>query len=101
MQGIFEKMGDTLVVMVGQELDHHNAQFIGQKSDAYIYDKRVKNIVFDFQNTRFMDSSGIGVIMGRYKIVSGIGGKIKIRNINETLERIFLISGLYKIVEKE
>lgn len=101
MKEMFETKGDTLYIMVGAELDHHNARSIGVDSDKYIYSNKAKNVVFDFQNTKFMDSSGIGVIMGRYKLVSGIGGTVRIKNINQTLERIFLLSGLYKIVEKE
>lgn len=101
MKEMYETKGDTLYVMVGAELDHHNAGSIGVDSDKYIYSNKAKNVVFDFQNTKFMDSSGIGVIMGRYKLVSGIGGTVRIKNINQTLDRIFLLSGLYKIVEKE
>ncbi len=100
MKEMFETKGDTLYIMVGAELDHHNARSIGAGSDKYIYSNKAKNVVFDFQNTKFMDSSGIGVIMGRYKLVSGIGGTVGIKNINQTLDRIFLLSGLYKIVEK-
>lgn len=101
MKEMYEIIGDTLYITVGPELDHHNAQKIGIDSDRYIYTNKAKNVVFDFQNTKFMDSSGIGVIMGRYKLVSGIGGKVRIRNISRTLDRIFLLSGLYKIVEKD
>jgi stage II sporulation protein AA (anti-sigma F factor antagonist) len=47
-----------------------------------------------------MDSSGIGVIMGRYKLVKNMGGEITVTNINQSIDRIFTISGLYKIVNK-
>ena len=60
----------------------------------------VKNIVFDFKDVSFMDSSGIGLIMGRYKKVMFIGGKAAVTNVGNAVDRIFKISGLYKIIEK-
>jgi len=92
---------ETLVVGLGKELDHHNAQNIREKTDASVIKGGVKRIIFDFSGTSFMDSSGIGVIMGRQKIMDSIGGKVFVRNMNREIERIFLISGLHKLVEKE
>ena len=92
---------ETLVVELGKELDHHNAVNIREKVDDTIIKGGVKRIIFDFTGTSFMDSSGIGVIMGRQKIMDSIGGKIFVRNMNREIERIFLISGLHKLVEKE
>lgn len=64
------------------------------------YRTKVKNIVFDFKDVSFMDSSGIGLIMGRYKKVMFIGGKAAVTNVGNAVDRIFKISGLYKIIEK-
>lgn len=50
---------------------------------------RVKTIGFDFTNTNFMDSSGIGIILGRYKLLEAIGGNVYVTNINKNIERIF------------
>ena len=60
----------------------------------------IKHIVFDFSGAGFMDSAGIGVIMGRYKKVVFVGGKIAVAGVNSTVDRIFRLSGLYKIIEK-
>ncbi len=92
---------DTLTVVMDRDLDHHNALEIKDKVDYYIYRGDAKNIIFDFENTAFMDSSGIGVVMGRYRLVKPLGGVVKVRNIKGNVDRIFLISGLYKIIEKE
>ncbi len=92
---------DTLVIVMDSDLDHHNATEVKNKADYYIYGGQAKNVVFDFANTNFMDSSGIGVVMGRHRLVKPLGGFVKVRNISSNVDRIFLISGLYKIIEKE
>lgn len=92
--------GDTIVVELAKELDHHNSVAIREELDRHIYMGEVKNIVFDFKNTTFMDSSGIGVILGRHRLLKGVGGIIAVSNINKSIDRIITISGLYKIVEK-
>ena len=56
-------------------------------------------MIFDFEQTEFMDSSGIGVIMGRYKKVAVFGGKVMAIHVNPRMQKIFRISGLHKIVE--
>lgn len=89
-----------LVIHLREELDHHNALAIREKADRLIDRKNIKYIVFDFTDVGFMDSAGIGVIMGRYKKVIFIGGKTAVVNVNTTVDRIFRISGLYKIIDK-
>lgn len=101
MDVLYEVRGENLFVYLPEELDHHNAKNITEQSDWYIISGQIKNVIFNFKRTNFMDSSGIGVIMGRYKLVKSIGGQITVTNINQAIDRIFTISGLYKIVEKK
>lgn len=89
-----------LIIQVKQDLDHHNTLSIREQSDKLLDKGQIKNIVFDFSGTDFMDSSGIGVIMGRYKKIALSGGKIFVTGINNNLDRIFRMSGLYRIVPK-
>lgn len=89
-----------LVIRLNEELDHHNAVQIREKADRVIDRKHVKHIVFDFSESGFMDSAGIGVIMGRYKKVMFVGGKIAVTGVNSTVDRILRLSGLYKIIQK-
>lgn len=96
----FNVRDNTLIIKLGQELDHHNANFIKAESEKYICRYKIQDIIFDFAKTHFMDSSGIGVIMGRYKVIKGLDGKISVVNVNDTIERIFVISGLYKLVDR-
>lgn len=89
-----------LIIRLNEELDHHNAVKIREKADKLIERNHIKHIIFDFSGSDFMDSAGIGVIMGRYKKVIFIGGKIAVVSVNSTIDRIFKLSGLYKIIEK-
>lgn len=100
MKTDYKIFGNTLIINLGSELDHHNANIIREHSDKHIFSGQIKNIIFDFSHTDFMDSSGIGVIMGRYKLVDGIGGKVSIVNVNNSINRIFQISGLHKVISK-
>lgn len=96
----YEVIDRCLVIRLNKELDHHNAVILRERSDKLIDKGNVKNIIFDFEESNFMDSSGIGVIMGRYKKVIFTGGKVAVTNVNDSVNRIFNLSGLYKIIEK-
>lgn len=100
MEVLYEVRGENLLIYLPEELDHHNAKIITEQSDWYIISNQIKNIIFNFKRTNFMDSSGIGVIMGRYKLIKSVGGEITVTNINQSIDRIFTISGLYKLVNK-
>ncbi|WP_024620850.1 anti-sigma F factor antagonist [Metaclostridioides mangenotii] len=80
------------------ELDHHIASEIREELDSLLNANQVRNIVFDFEKINFMDSSGIGVIIGRYKKISNEGGKVSVININDRVKKIFDLSGLNKII---
>lgn len=99
MDTLYEIKGKTLIIYMPSELDHHSAQLITEYTDWFVTSNNICNMVFDFNNTEFMDSSGIGVIMGRYKLVQKLGGKISIKNINQSVNRIFTISGIYKLFD--
>lgn len=96
----YETQKRCLIIYLNGELDHHNAIQIREEADKLVERNHIKHIIFDFSGTDFMDSAGIGVIMGRYKKVIFIGGKIAVTNVRSSVDRIFRISGLYKIIEK-
>ena len=89
-----------LVISMIAELDHHLADEMREVIDDVIDVRGVEDIIFDFSRINFMDSAGIGLIMGRYKKVMFIGGKAAVTNVGNAVDRIFKISGLYKIIEK-
>ena len=65
-----------MVIEVPKELDHHSAEYIREEADRILSERNIRSIVFDFAKTSFMDSSGIGMIMGRYKSIRFLGGKV-------------------------
>lgn len=94
----FSNRGSTLIVSLVGELDQHSAEYTRQKIDAEIIRSTTKNIVFDLSKMSFMDSSGIGVIMGRYKNISRLKGKIAIAAAMPQIKRILDISGIFKFI---
>ncbi|HOQ00203.1 MAG TPA: anti-sigma F factor antagonist [Acetivibrio clariflavus] len=90
--------GNTLIAGIIGELDHHTAEYVREKIDSELIKATTKNVIFDFSKVTFMDSSGIGVIMGRFKNVSKLSGKLSVANVNPQLMRIFEMSGLLKVI---
>lgn len=88
----------NLIIKINGEIDHHTSEMIRDKVDKEFSRNNAKNIIFDFSNINFMDSSGIGVIMGRYRHTKQLGGNVAIVGANASLDRIFNISGLHKII---
>ncbi len=97
---MIEILDGILIVRVSEELDQHNADLIRKEVDETIKKQRIVEIIFDFQKTTFMDSSGIGMVMGRFKLVNSIGGSVAVVNLCERVKKIFTFSGLTKIVNQ-
>lgn len=95
----FKLIDHYLCIRMPKEVDHHLAIGINQKADEMICDSEVQHLIFDFSDTDFMDSSGIGVILGRYKKISCFGGKVYVIHANMQIRKILLMSGIQKIVE--
>lgn len=87
-----------LMIKMPDEVDHHKAAEICHMADAYITHSKVENVVFDFEDTHFMDSSGIGIIMGRYKKISCFGGHVYVIHADQRIRRMLAVSGMLKIV---
>lgn len=88
-----------LMVRMPEEIDHHQSWAISRRADAFLMSDQIQGIVFDFEDTKFMDSSGVGVIMGRYKKIACLGGRVFAIHADRQIRRILYISGLSKIVE--
>lgn len=88
----------TLVAKITGELDHHIAAGVRESIDRELQRTGAVNLAFDFSRVSFMDSSGIGVIMGRYKIVTALGGKVIVAGASESVERIINMSGINELV---
>lgn len=94
-----EKKNRNLIVKLKGELDHHSSEKTRQKIDKYYVDNGISNIILDLRDLTFMDSSGIGLIMGRYKNTLEKGGRLVIVSNKDYIKKILNMSGLLKIIE--
>ena len=92
--GIFEIREDCLLVHMPEEVDHHTTKSIRRLADHYLLDNRVQQIVFDFADTMFMDSSGIGLLLGRNARIACFGGRTIVINANPRIRKLLQIAGL-------
>lgn len=97
MQISSKQKGDTIILKMNGELDHHSAQNVRTTLDNLIETPSIKHMIMDLSGLRFMDSSGIGVFIGRYKVLAKRGGNILVCGLNANITKIFEISGLFKI----
>ncbi|WP_446897553.1 anti-sigma F factor antagonist [Clostridium sp. LBM24168] len=94
----FEIKDDKLIVHMIGELDHHSAEEVRNKIDDRIDRDNLNKIILDFSCVSFMDSSGIGVVIGRYKKLSLKNGSVCIVNVIDSVKRVFELSGMFKII---
>lgn len=96
-----EKRDGTLFVTLRGEIDHHSAVSVRGKIDNAICESGVKKTVLDLSSINFMDSSGLGLIMGRYALMQRLGGELTLRSPNERVVKIFELAGLGRIIKIE
>jgi len=96
---IFDIMGGTLVAELFGELDHHAAEKARDRIDTALDNHGVKNLVFDFTNVSFMDSSGIGMVLGRYRKMDQTEGKIAIVSCSKTIRNILNMAGVFSVID--
>ncbi|MBO5415425.1 MAG: STAS domain-containing protein [Clostridia bacterium] len=91
----------VLTVTLRGEIDHHSAVSVRTEIDSLIYELRPQKTVLDLSEIDFMDSSGLGLIMGRYALMQRIDGELTLKNPNERIVKIFELAGLGRIVKIE
>lgn len=96
-----EIINDVLCIRLDGELDHHFAEDLRLKATNAIEKNNIRHIVLNLANLSFMDSSGLGVILGRYKQIKQIGGEMVICAISPSIQRLFDMSGMFKIMKLE
>lgn len=97
---LYEAGNGVLIYYLPEELDHFAADMIKRKTDALFETEIFRFLIFDFSKTDFMDSSGIGLITGRFRKVHDYGGKAYAVGVKEPIDRVLKMSGIYRIVEK-
>lgn len=95
-----EKEG-VLVAWLSGELDHHAADAVRNELDAAFARKKARKVVLDLSRLTFMDSSGIGVVLGRYKKIKEAGGRLAVRAPSDKTDRILRLAGIYTVVDRE
>ena len=95
----YEVQENCLTIFLPGELDHHNAEEIRKRSDYLIDQNHIRYVIFDFTDTTFMESSGIGVIMGRYKRIYMLGGEVCAVHTSERMKKILTMSGVTRIMQ--
>ena len=101
MKSEYKKEEKTLIFKLNEDIDEYCVQKIRRKLDNEIERYMPKEIIFDFCNVSFMDSSGIGLVVGRYKLVAMLGGSLIMKNVKPNLEKVFKMSGILKIIPIE
>ena len=98
MESKFYEEDKLLVFTITEEIDDCSVQKIRRIADYEMERYMPKRVVFDFDCVTFMDSAGIGMIIGRYKFANMIGATLEIRNLNASVRRIFEMSGILKLI---
>ena len=94
----FLSQHNKLYAKIIGELDHHYATEIRDQLDNKIISEGINTLIFDFSGLTFMDSSGIGVIIGRYKLMKSIGGQVYILSTNKNVDKLLSLSGIPDII---
>ena len=89
----------VMTIRLPEEVDHFVADRLREEAGEILVERNVREVVFDFRKTVFMDSSGIGMIMGRYRQIYMLGGEICAAHANERVKKILTMSGVTKIME--
>ena len=101
MQLEIVREGATLVAHLIGELDHHTAAPIRNEIDAAVLAARSTRLVLDLSRLSFMDSSGIGLIMGRYRLMTATGGTLRVRGDDDRINRMIRLAGLDRLPIRE
>lgn len=99
METVYKNEDKSLTLKITEELDHHTVEKIRRRADYEIERYIPRKVILDFNSVSFMDSAGIGLILGRYKNVSILGGKLEVVNVSKQVIKILNMSGLSKLIE--
>ena len=100
MQSSFQVTDDILIAAAYGELDHHSAGKLREEIDEAMDAFRCKHLIFDLKRVTFMDSSGIGVVLGRYKKIEKKGGRLFISGCSDYIEKILQMAGVFSVTGK-
>ena len=98
-----ESSSEVVTAFLEGELDHHRAKDIREQIDAHIEEHSPRLLILDFADVSFMDSSGIGLVMGRYRQMKLLDGEVKVQNASPQITKVMRMAGLerLKVLEGE
>lgn len=93
---------EQITAFLAGEIDHHTARLTRMDIDEAVLNLKPKKLVLDFKDVTFMDSSGIGLVMGRYRLMQEVGGEVRVTNVSAHIRKVMRLSGLDKlaVIEK-
>ena len=96
-----KSLGNAVTVVIAGELDHFAAPQIRRRLDELLEDQTVTHLVLDLENLTFMDSSGIGMLLGRLRALQSRGGSLSVKHMQPPVEKLFRLSGLDRVIGVE
>ena len=99
MQEMYKLEGAVLTVVLPQDVDHPVTDLVRRETDHIINQNYIRKIVFDFTHTEFMDSSGVGLLMGRYRAMGMRKESIQAVGVSRHIDRLLHLSGLHRYIE--
>lgn len=94
---IFTEIGNILVAEIQSDIDHHSAKAMREKIDTALFEKRARTLVIDFSRVQFMDSSGLGLILGRVERAGALGAEVQVSGLSPTLMKLVRLAGIEHI----
>ncbi|MBQ8618628.1 MAG: STAS domain-containing protein [Clostridia bacterium] len=98
---ITERNDDQLIVYLSGDMDHCCAQKLREEIEIHLRDQSIRKLIMDFSRVSFMDSSGIGMLIGRYKTMADRGGLVFARGMQPSVKRLFRMAGLHRIIAEQ
>ena len=95
---MLKSLDTAVTVVIAGELDHCAAPQIRQMLDDLLQDPMLMHLTLDLENLTFMDSSGIGVLLGRLRILQARGGTMSVQNMQPPVEKLFRLSGMHRVI---
>ena len=92
-----ERNEREIIARLSGEIDHHSALWLRMDIDTAVFEDKPKTLKLDFEKVSFMDSSGIGLVMGRYKLVKEWAGSVELINLPENIERVMTLAGMNRL----
>lgn len=97
----FERREQRLIVFLEGELDHNTAAGMRAEIDNQLRDRRITELVLDLGGVSFLDSSAVGLVLGRYKLMASRGGRVRISRPGPRADKLMALSGVYDLVSKQ